>query len=101
VDGVTFPKGAVCVVCSEEPASVAANGDVDSNGGRHYPPWSGRHINVVGLEEVTSWFHVGLAESVAKNPVSEKGFPTSAVLREGESLVGFVHHGNCENPGRF
>ena len=35
-----------------------------SNGGRHYPPWNGRHINVLGLEEVCSNFHPGLAESV-------------------------------------
>lgn len=36
-----------------------------SNAGRHYPPWSGRHQNVLGLEEITSHFHYGLAESVA------------------------------------
>ncbi|MEM8556349.1 MAG: hypothetical protein AAGG50_00760 [Bacteroidota bacterium] len=51
-----------------------------SNGGRHYAPWNGRHVNVLGLEEVTSYFHFGLAESAAANPVSEAGFPTSVVL---------------------
>ncbi|MEM6782884.1 MAG: hypothetical protein AAF624_04010 [Bacteroidota bacterium] len=51
-----------------------------SNGGRHYAPWNGRHVNVLGLEEVTSYFHFGLAESAASNPVSETGIPTSAVL---------------------
>jgi hypothetical protein len=51
-----------------------------SNGGRHYPPWSGRHVNVLGLEEVTSYFHLGLAESAAANPLAEQGLPTTAHL---------------------
>ena len=52
-----------------------------SNGGRHYPPWNGRHINVLGLEEVTSLFHVGLSESVARNPISDRSHPTSVALQ--------------------
>lgn len=51
-----------------------------SNGGRHYPPWSGRHVDVLGLEEVTSYFHLGLAASAAPNPLSEAGLPTTAAL---------------------
>jgi hypothetical protein len=39
-----------------------------SNGGRHYPPWNGRHVNTLGLEEVTSYFHYGLAESRRRQP---------------------------------
>jgi len=57
-----------------------------SNGGRHYPPWNGRHIGVLGLEEVISYFHVGLAESAAKNHISEKGFPTCLTLEPHKSL---------------
>ena len=48
-----------------------------SNGGRHYPPWSGRHRGVIGLEDVTSYFHHGHAESVRANPLSKAGIPTS------------------------
>lgn len=51
-----------------------------SNGGRHFPPWNGRHVNVLGLEEITSYFHYGLAESAAPNPLSAAGFPTTAML---------------------
>lgn len=47
-----------------------------SNGGRHYAPWSGRHTAVLGLEDVTSYFHCGLAESAAPNPLSRRGLPT-------------------------
>jgi hypothetical protein len=58
-----------------------------SNGGRHYPPWNGRHVNVMGLEEVTSYFHLGLAESARKNPISRKGFPTCLALNPKKPLV--------------
>ncbi|MBP8256228.1 MAG: hypothetical protein KAX37_02805 [Opitutaceae bacterium] len=51
-----------------------------SNGGRHYAPWNGRHVNVMGLEEVTAYFHLGLAESALPNPLSRKGIPTSVTL---------------------
>ena len=48
-----------------------------SNGGRHYAPWSGRHRHVIGLEEVTSNFHYGLAESAKANPLNREGIATS------------------------
>jgi hypothetical protein len=58
-----------------------------SNGGRHYPPWSSRHVNVMGLEEVCSYFHIGLAESARKNPISAKGHPTCIALGPKKPLV--------------
>ena len=58
-----------------------------SNGGRHYAPWSGRHVNVMGLEDVTACFHYGLAESAEKNLISQKGFPTVLHLRPDETLT--------------
>ena len=51
-----------------------------SNGGRHYAPWSGRHRNVLGLEETTSYFHLGLADSSGANPISREGYPTVVQL---------------------
>jgi hypothetical protein len=51
-----------------------------SNGGRHFPPWNGRHINAMGLEEITCYFAEGLAKSVRKNPISSAGFPTTVQL---------------------
>jgi hypothetical protein len=47
-----------------------------SNGGRHYSPWNGRHRRVIGLEDVTSFFHTGIAESVAPNEASNEGIKT-------------------------
>lgn len=51
-----------------------------SNGGRHYPPWNGRHVSVMGLEDVTGYFHYGLAESAKANPLSRAGIPTTLQL---------------------
>lgn len=51
-----------------------------SNGGRHYAPWSGRHRCVLGVEDVTSYFHFGLAESAGSNPHAERGAATTLKL---------------------
>jgi hypothetical protein len=51
-----------------------------SNGGRHYAPWNGRHTAVLGLEDVTSYFHLGLVESANANPLSRRGLPTILTL---------------------
>jgi len=58
-----------------------------SNRGRHYAPWSSRHVNVMGLEEVTANFHLGLAASAAPNPISGKGWPTCLNLERERPLV--------------
>lgn len=57
-----------------------------SNGGRHYPPWNGRHTNVIGLEEVTAYFHLGLAESAGPNPWRARGLDTSVDLNPRQPL---------------
>lgn len=51
-----------------------------SNGGRFYPPWNGRHTGVLGIEEVTSYFHYGLAQSAKENPLSREGIQTAVNL---------------------
>jgi len=58
-----------------------------SNGGRHYPPWNGRHVNVMGLEDVTSYFHLGLGDSARPNPVSRRGIATHLTLKPHSPLV--------------
>lgn len=51
-----------------------------SNGGRHYAPWSGRHRHAIGVEEVCSYFHYGLAESARPNELNRAGVPTCGQL---------------------
>lgn len=51
-----------------------------SNGGRTYLPFSSRHIGVIGIEEVCSYFHLGHAASIADNPIAQLGVPTAIRL---------------------
>ena len=51
-----------------------------SNGGRDYAPFSGRHARVIGIEEVTSYFHLGHAASSAPNLLSDQGYRTALTL---------------------
>jgi hypothetical protein len=41
----------------------------------------------MGLEEVTSFFHLGLAESARQNPISARGFSTCLRLDARKPLV--------------
>ena len=54
-----------------------------SNGGRHYPPWNGRVRNVLGVEEVTSFFHYGAKESAEPNALSDRGIATAISFNGG------------------
>lgn len=47
-----------------------------TNGGRHYPPWNGKHRNRLGLEEVCSHFNDGPIESRRDLLAAEK-IPTA------------------------
>ncbi len=51
-----------------------------SNGGRDYPPWNGRNVGVLGIEEGRAWSANGFAASVASNPLSDSGVPTALDL---------------------
>ncbi len=55
-----------------------------SNGGRHYAPWNGRHTSVLGIEDTTSYFHFGLAESAKPNALNRRGIPTTLALKTGK-----------------
>lgn len=52
-----------------------------SNGGRHYPPWSGRHRNVMGVEDVCSYFNLGRRLSTGSNPWQRQGVNTCLSFR--------------------
>ena len=51
-----------------------------SNGGRHYHPWNGRHVNCLGIEELISSPATGLADSIGQNPAAQAGCRTHLVL---------------------
>jgi hypothetical protein len=84
---VSFPKERYVWFALKDPRVLRETIFWLSNGGRHYAPWSGRHVNVMGLEEVTSYFHLGVAESARKNLMSRKGLPTCLALDARKPLV--------------
>ncbi len=62
-----------------------------SNGGRHFSPWNGRHVNTIGLEEITGFFHDGIAASAKKNFLNDIGIATSVALDPSRPLaVNFI-----------
>ena len=72
-----------------------------SNGGRHYATWSGRHTSVLGIEDVTAYYHIGLAESVRKNPLKDRGYPTPISLKPGKPFVVNYIMGMADIPAGF
>lgn len=84
---VVFPEEGYLWLSLKNPKALPSTILWHSNGGRHYAPWNGRHRAVLGIEEVCSWFHAGLAESVAPNPISKLGYPTHSVMLPGEPAV--------------
>lgn len=85
-NAVVFPEQGYMWFSLRDPGSLASTVLWHSNGGRHYAPWNGRHRAVLGVEDVTSYFHYGLAESCAPNPVSEEGIPTCVKLRPDQTF---------------
>ena len=78
---VTFPHERYVWFALKDPRVLHQTVMWMSNGGRFYPPWNGRHVNVLGLEEVTAYFDYGLVESVRPNAFTADGIETSITLR--------------------
>ena len=77
---VTLPKAGYVFFVIKDPRVLRESVFWFSNGGRHYPPWNGRHVNVLGVEDVTAFFHLGLAESAKPNSLNRTGAPTAVSL---------------------
>ena len=84
---VSFPEEGYLWFGLKDPRVLRSTVLWHSNGGRHYPPWNGRHRRVLGLEEVTANFHLGLAASARPNPLNRAGVPTALMLTPQRPLV--------------
>jgi hypothetical protein len=84
---VTFPEERYVWFALKDPRVLRSTVLWLSHGGRHYPPWNGRHLSVMGLEDVTAYFHLGLAESVRKNPANRRGIATCLTLKPRQPLI--------------
>ncbi len=77
---VVFPKQRYVWFALRDPQVLRNTVLWISNGGRHYGPWNGRHVNVMGIEDTTSYFADGLAASATKNELNQSGFKTAVSL---------------------
>ena len=84
---VVFPEEGFLGFTLKDPRVLHQTVLWHSNGGRHYPPWNGRHVDVLGMEEVTAYFDYGIAKSSGPNPISALGYPTSVRLDPKQPLV--------------
>lgn len=98
---VAFPEERYVWFSLKDPRVLQSTVFWLSNGGRHYAPWNGRHVNVMGVEDVTACFHYGLAESARSNTVTRKGFLTSINLRKNAPLAVNYIMGVAAIPGGF
>lgn len=73
---VSFPEDGYLYFQLKDPKVFCSTFFWMSNGGRHYFPWNGRISSVMGLEEITAFFHYGVKESVEQNFLQEKGYKT-------------------------
>ena len=88
---ITFPEEQFLLFALKDRRALPTTILWLSNGGRHYSPWNGRHVDVVGLEDVCSHFHHGLAESAAPNVWSEAGIATTLRLTpERPTRIGYI-----------
>jgi hypothetical protein len=84
---VTFPAERYVWFALKDPKVLRQTLLWHSNGGRHYAPWNGQHLNVLGIEDLTSYFHYGVAPSARRNQLNKLGLQTCLTLRPQESLM--------------
>jgi hypothetical protein len=100
-NAVTFPTQRYVWFSLRDPGVLRHTIFWISNGGRHYAPWNGRHTGVLGLEDTTSYFHYGQAESAGANPLRRLGLPTTLTLDPRRSTTVRTLMGVAEVPARF
>jgi hypothetical protein len=100
-NAVTFPEERYVWFALRDPKVLTGTILWHSNGGRHYAPWNGRHRRVLGIEDVTSYMHDGLAVSVAENDATRAGFQTHFDLRRDAKLAVNVIFGVAAVPSDF
>lgn len=84
---VTFPEEGYVWFALKDPRILRQTVLWHSNGGRHYAPWSSRHLDVLGIEDITGYFHYGLASSARSNELNRRGVQTCFHLKPGAPLT--------------
>lgn len=98
---VVFPRQRYVWFSLKDPRVLQSTVFWISNGGRHYPPWNGKHVNVLGIEDVTSYFHYGLPFSARTNEWNRRGLATCLSLKKSSPLTVNYIMGVAEIPSDF
>jgi hypothetical protein len=98
---VTFPQQRYVWFALKNPAVLASTVLWHSNGGRHYAPWSGRHRGVLGLEDVTSYFHFRPRGVGGAQPGLAPGHPDGADAGSPAAAAGALRDGRGRHPARI
>ena len=86
-NAVAFPDEGYAWFSLRDPKILASTMLWMSNGGRWYAPWNGRHVNVLGIEDNTAFYHYGLADAVGPNAHNAIGIKTSLELDPAKPLT--------------
>lgn len=90
----TVSEGRICLENREEQYAVELCWDAEmlpncllwySNRGRKAEPWNGKNL-CLGVEPVASAFDLGPKICCVQNPLSKRGFSTTACLKAGENV---------------
>ncbi len=73
---VTFQREGYVYFNLKNPRILASTVLWITNGGRYAPPWNGRHINVMGIEEGTTFWGDGIGPSAGANDFTKRGVQT-------------------------
>ena len=87
------------VIVLKQPAVLPVTMLWMSNGGRDYAPWSGRHTEVLGIEDARA-SPLGHAHSCVENDWNRNGIPTAFQLAEARTVTMRQVIGGCSvDPG--
>jgi len=70
---ITFPREGYMWFSLKDPKVLKATMFWRSNGGRWADIWRGRHINCLGIEDVTWYYGANLESCLKPNPMSKRG----------------------------
>ena len=79
---VTMPEKGLLYFQLKDPRTFSQTMFWMSDGGRYSAPFSGRATGVLGTEEITGYFWLGIRPSVESNPLLQKGYRTFVDFRQ-------------------
>ncbi len=98
---VTYTRDNMLYFQLKNPKNLSATMLWMSNGGRYYPPWNGRVFGGFGIEEVNSFFHYGVKESVEDNTLTDLNFKTADDFIAGRENIYKIIIGSVPVPEGF